>query len=75
MTDEARSLERKLRERIRQLGATDVELIGPTPCFVRKVRGEYRWQVILNGSEPHELLRDFPLPLGWRVDVDPMDLL
>ena len=73
--EEAHALERKLGERIRQLGATDIELIGPAPCFVRKVRGEYRWQIVLKGSEPHDLLRDFLLPLGWRVDVDPMDLL
>ena len=49
--------------------------IGPAPCFVRKVRGEYRWQIVLKGTEPHDVLRDFLLPLGWRVDVDPMDLL
>ncbi len=72
---EAVALHRQLHERIRQLGASDLELIGPAPCFVHKMRGEYRWHVIVKGAEPHELLRDFVLPLGWRVDVDPMDLL
>ncbi len=72
---EAESLQRNLQQHIRQLALSDVDLIGPAPCFVRKVRGEYRWQIIVKGQRPHELLKDFLLPLGWRVDVDPMDLL
>lgn len=72
---EAESLHRSLQERIHQLGLEQVELIGPAPCFVRKIRGEYRWQLIIKGREPHALLKEFTLPLGWRVDVDPSSLL
>jgi hypothetical protein len=38
-------------------------------------RGEYRWQVIVRSSDPAALLRRIPIPLGWRLDIDPMDLL
>ncbi|MEP7199645.1 MAG: primosomal protein N', partial [Chloroflexota bacterium] len=72
---EAESLQRNLEQRIRQRGLADTELIGPAPCFVHKLRGEYRWQIIVKGQQPHELLEGFVLPLGWRVDVDPMSVL
>jgi len=39
------------------------------------VRGKYRWQIIVRGNDPHILLRDIPLPLGWRIDVDPVSTL
>jgi len=49
-------------------------MIGPVPCFFAKVGGYYRWQIVLRGSNPQELLRDIKLD-GWRVEVDPISLL
>ena len=49
-------------------------VIGPVPCFFSKVAGLYRWQIILRGSNPKEMLRDVKLD-GWRVEVDPISLL
>jgi primosomal protein N' (replication factor Y) len=49
-------------------------VIGPVPCFFSKVAGFYRWQIILRGSNPKELLREVKLD-GWRVEVDPISLL
>jgi len=49
-------------------------VIGPVPCFFAKVGGYYRWQIILRGSNPQELLRDVKLD-DWRVEVDPVSLL
>jgi primosomal protein N' (replication factor Y) len=72
---EAESLQRSLSQRIRQLGLSDVELVGPAPCFVHKVRSEYRWQILVKGMHAHELVEGFLLPLGWRVDVEPMSML
>ena len=71
----AESLHRSLQQRIRQHGLTNAELIGPAPCFIHKLRGSYRWQIIVKAEHPGDVLRDVVLPLGWRVDVDPMDLL
>ena len=71
----AESLHRSLEQRIRQRGLTNAELIGPAPCFIRKLRGSYRWHIIVKAEHPGDVLRDVVLPLGWRVDVDPMDLL
>jgi primosomal protein N' (replication factor Y) len=51
-----------------------VELIGPVPCFFRKIRGLHRWQIVLRGADPVPLVPQ-PLPEGWTVDVDPVSLL
>ena len=56
-------------------GHEDVELIGPAPCFTAKVRGEYLWQVVAAGHNLAPLLRSFPIPYGWTIDVDPMSVL
>ncbi|MDQ6602917.1 MAG: primosomal protein N' [Chloroflexota bacterium] len=56
-------------------GHDDVELIGPAPCFTAKIRGEFLWQVVAVGKDLTPLLRSFPVPYGWIVDVDPMSML
>ena len=72
---EAERVYRKLREEIESKGITGITLIGPSPTFFPKVRGRFRWQIILRGSDPAALLADFPLPQGWIVDIDPISLL
>jgi primosomal protein N' (replication factor Y) len=52
-----------------------LSLIGPVPCFFSRVQGQYRWQIVVRGAQPAALLRDVALPWGWRVDVDPVNLL
>jgi primosomal protein N' (replication factor Y) len=51
-----------------------IDLIGPAPCFFQRVRGVYRWHLILRGSDPTTLLPE-ELPEGWGVDIDPVSLL
>jgi primosomal protein N' (replication factor Y) len=51
-----------------------IEIIGPAPCFFQRLFGRYRWQIVLRGDHPAELLRDRQLP-DWRVEVDPSSLL
>lgn len=64
-----------LNERIRRLGLLDVEVSGPTPAYFAKLRGKYRWQIFLKGKGAPELLAAYPPPPGWRIDIDPMDVL
>jgi len=52
-----------------------VSLIGPAPAFVRRVRGRYRWQVIMRSEDPASLLSKMTIPPRWVVDVDPVSLL
>jgi primosomal protein N' (replication factor Y) len=52
----------------------NVSLIGPVPCFFSKMGGYYRWQIVLRGANPQEVMRDVRLD-GWRVEVEPISLL
>ncbi len=73
--EESTRLHRALVQRVAQLGLPALDFIGPAPAFFRRVRGEYRYQLIVRGPDPHALLADIALPLGWRVDVDPVSVL
>jgi primosomal protein N' (replication factor Y) len=56
-------------------GVPNIDVIGPFPAFFHRLRGKYRWQIILKGDDPSGFLRELPLPKGWIVDIDPMSLL
>ena len=73
--EDAEALAATLRGEIAAGGVADTDLIGPAPCFFARQRGEWRWQVVVRGPEPAALLRRVALGPGWRVDVDPVDLL
>ena len=67
---------RLLRERIRSQGLTDVGVIGPAPGIPPRVRGRYRWHVLLRGRNLHRLLEGVDLPIREvTIDVDPVELL
>ncbi len=72
---EATRMAELLRGEIARLALTETDVIGPAPCFFSMQRGEYRWQVIVRSPDPALLLRHAPAPLGWRLDIDPVDLL
>jgi primosomal protein N' (replication factor Y) len=71
---ETERLGRWLRAEIRRLGLS-ATLIGPAPCFLARVRGRYRWQIVVRIADPALLLGNVALPRQWRVDVDPVSLL
>ncbi len=72
---EAKRMARLLRTHVARWGEPGVEIVGPAPCFYRKLRGQHRWHVLIRAEKPEALLRPITLPLGWRVDVDPMEFL
>jgi primosomal protein N' (replication factor Y) len=71
---EASALAAKLRKSLEVERWKLLELIGPVPCFFARLGGEYRWQIILRGSDPALFLRGRQ-PAGWRVEVEPISLL
>ncbi len=71
--EETERVARLLQQRI--AGREDVSLIGPAPCFFSRLRGRYRWQIVLRATDPAAWLRGLPLSPAWRIDVDPMDVL
>jgi len=65
---------KKIAEKLLSVRSQHSALIGPVPCFFGKVGGYYRWQIVLRGGIPVELLSGIKLD-GWRVEVDPISLL
>jgi primosomal protein N' (replication factor Y) len=72
---EAERLAHFLKLHFARLGEPGVSIVGPAPCFYPRLGGDYRWHIILRADQPEALLRPLTFPLGWRVDVDPVDLL
>ncbi len=72
---EAEKMYHRLEEEIRCRGIPNIDLIGPSPAFVSRVRGKFRWQIILRGSNPASFLAELPLPRGWTIDINPVSLL
>ena len=69
---EAERMKRLLTQEIDSRGIADLDLIGPAPAFIHRLRGRFRWQLILRGSEPVTLLSELPIPQGWTVDINPV---
>jgi primosomal protein N' (replication factor Y) len=77
--DRARELARLLNQTIRQHRLGDIDLVGPAPCFFQRLRGRWRWQILARAPHPaSDLFKLFdlaPLPTGWHLDLDPLDIL
>jgi primosomal protein N' (replication factor Y) len=73
--EEAMRAGRALDAESARLGLTDVQVIGPAPSFIARLRGRYRWHILLAGADGRRVLDSVPLGRGWVVDVDPMDTL
>ncbi len=53
-------------------GVADVKLLGPSPAFILKLRGSYRWQITLKGTALSRVSHLAPRGRGWSYDVDPV---
>jgi primosomal protein N' (replication factor Y) len=72
---EAEALAETLRDALVRRNLSPLDLIGPAPAFFAKLRGRYRWQLLLRHADPAQLLSAVQIPKGWRVDVDPASVL
>ncbi|MGQ9787417.1 MAG: replication restart helicase PriA [Anaerolineae bacterium] len=72
---EAERMAQQMRLHVARTGMPSVEIIGPAPCFYERLGGDYRWHILIRAEQPEEVLRPVTLPIGWRVDIDPVDLL
>ncbi|MFZ0216961.1 MAG: primosomal protein N', partial [Candidatus Dormiibacterota bacterium] len=48
-----------------------IRLLGPTPPFLHRLRGDYRWQLTLKGHDLARVRPHLPRGRGWSYDVDP----
>ena len=65
----------ELRTRRDAAGWADPDVLGPTPAYVRRLRGEYRWHILLRGRDPRALVELVTLGRRWSIDIDPVSLL
>ena len=53
-------------------GIEGIRVMGPSPAFIHRLRGEYRWQVTLKGDGLDRARHLAPRGRGWSYDVDPV---
>jgi primosomal protein N' (replication factor Y) len=72
---QAERLAQVLRHALAREGLPPTDLIGPAPAFFSRLRGRYRWQILLRHADPPAFLRGVDIPRGWRIDIDPISVL
>ena len=56
-------------------GLTDIDVVGPAPGIPSRIRGRYRWHLILRGRGLSRFMEGLAFPPGCTVDVDPVHVL
>ncbi len=56
-------------------GYRATRLVGPTPPYFSRIRGEYRWQLLVKGPDPVQLIRDHHPGPDWIIEVNPPAIL
>jgi primosomal protein N' (replication factor Y) len=64
--------------------ARDVEILGPAPCLLPRLRNKHRWQILIKGRQRKpvrhllgqvaRLRPQLPAGVSLTVDVDPVDM-
>ncbi len=67
-----------------QSAAGDVEILGPSPCPLTRLRGKYRYQILLKSPARPPLRRllamiagvtaELPRQVSIHIDIDPLDM-
>jgi primosomal protein N' (replication factor Y) (superfamily II helicase) len=57
-----------VRERVQ-----GVQVQGPSPAFIHRLRGEHYWQITVKGTDLSRVRRHLPRGKGWSFDVDPVN--
>jgi primosomal protein N' (replication factor Y) len=70
----AQDLAGQIHHWLKSGGKKATHVIGPVPPFFARLKGMYRWQIILRGPDPLSILRGRQLR-DWRVEVNPPNLL
>ncbi|GAC1333401.1 MAG: hypothetical protein NVSMB17_13790 [Candidatus Dormibacteria bacterium] len=61
-----------LRDGLARQGVDGVTVLGPSPAFIHRLRGEYRWSLTLRGRDLSAVKPMLPEGRGFIVDVDPL---
>jgi primosomal protein N' (replication factor Y) (superfamily II helicase) len=72
--NEALLLCERLNEEIERLKLEDTDIVGPAPALLGRIKGKYRWQMVVRGPDLHPLMHSIDAP-GWQIDIDPVSTL
>ncbi|PCI19636.1 MAG: primosomal protein N' [SAR202 cluster bacterium] len=64
-----------LRQKAYAQGLTGIEIVGPAPGMPSRLRGRFRWHMVLRGPDLQRFLEGTSFPSGTTVDVDPVHVL
>jgi primosomal protein N' (replication factor Y) len=73
--EEASRVATELRVQRDAAGRADPDILGPMPAYISRIRGDYRWQIVMRGRNPGAMLSTIRLGERWHVDIDPASLL
>jgi primosomal protein N' (replication factor Y) len=73
----AEELAALLHAAAQQHGGIEWGIIGPAPAYLQRLRGRWRWHLLLRAADPLPVLvaLDAEALRGWTVDVDPVYVL
>ena len=71
----AEEMKRALKEESEARGIGGIDIIGPAPAFIHRLRGRFRWQLVLRGQNLSAFLAPLSFAQGWTVDIDPVSLI
>lgn len=69
---EAKTAAEHLSATIALLNLGDIEVLGPSPAFMYRLKDEFRFEVTLRGTDLHRVADGLPRGRAWSLDVDPM---
>ncbi|MGA8207747.1 MAG: primosomal protein N' [Candidatus Dormiibacterota bacterium] len=53
------------------LEGSAVEVLGPSPAFIPRLRSLYRWQLTIRAARLEAVRPHLPQGRGWSLDIDP----
>jgi primosomal protein N' (replication factor Y) len=74
----------RLRAEGSKTGAEGIQILGPASAPIERMRGRYRWQILIKGKQPAGVLElarraqkffEGPRSVRLGVDVDPQNML
>ena len=75
--NESLNLKKKLEGEVKNK-SLQIQILGPSPSFIQKIRGKYIWTTViklkkLKANEKKQILSI--VPSYWKVDVDPLTII
>lgn len=68
---------KSLAQTLKNVAASDVEILGPTPAFYERQHDTYRWQLLVKSPKRAHLidLARYVPPAHWQIELDPVSIL